>query len=90
MLAFFFLVKINYFDEGVFFFSSNGEFNCSLVPRLRPAFHHLQYGKCKQWKAGRGLGTRLDNNKIYVNFFGESYGESLGTRLVYCVWERKG
>ena len=33
----------------------------SLVPRPRPAFHRLQYGKtyCMWWKAGRGLGTRL-------------------------------
>ena len=33
----------------------------SLVPRPRPAFHHLQYGKalpyCKRRKAGWGLGT---------------------------------
>ena len=35
----------------------------SLVPRPRPAFHHLQHGKalpyCNRQKAGRGLGTRL-------------------------------
>ena len=30
----------------------------SLVPRPRPAFRRLQYGK--RWKAGRGLGTRLE------------------------------
>ena len=29
----------------------------SLIPRPRPAFHHLYCWK--QWKAGRGLGTRL-------------------------------
>ena len=31
----------------------------SLVPRPRPAFRRLQYGK--QWKAGQGLGMRLTN-----------------------------
>ena len=28
----------------------------SVIPRPRPAFHHLYW---KQWKAGQGLGTRL-------------------------------
>ena len=31
--------------------------NCSLIPRLSPCTNAFPY--CKQWKAWRGLGTRL-------------------------------
>ena len=37
----------------------------SLVPRPRPAFCRLQY--CKRRKAGRGLGTRLDDQFYNIN-----------------------
>ena len=53
---------------------------CSLLPRPRPAFHHLQYGKAVDFSfmCGKSMGTRLEAVRDQMNELLNYIGDSLG------------